>query len=246
MLLSLLVCQNAQSLWFFNSPDKAKITVNERIKKYIGHLVDTLFDVPQQSHSTKNKLEELKRVLTSIILHSNVINYENDSFNADLVEQMVLAEALIFIQGQAYLTAFEITNLLDGPCKKIDQKKMITTIAENIGQQAQDHVFKASDLNGIFAHFVGTHLKNNVHALLKEYIAEAASSSIPAHIYDLDEPSCNTCFEDFDKYTYKRIIFACGHSLCKACTLIIGKSNQRCPICRRQTVNLSLVSDQLS
>lgn len=228
-------------------------SINEtQARKYIEHIIDTLFVPSNHSGSYAQDLKMfvndvtyrlLRRLGYYPTLFSFFKNYDSDQLYKEIVN-----ESINFIEQKSFDYAIEDIKKIYIPTI-VNDRKIISKVTKKIKGEVVNIVSRSSVLDlGVFTNYIGVPLYNKVHDLLEEEIKanlrEIEKQTLkPKDVYPTRE--CPVCYEEFGKLlklgeTVKRIFLACGHNICVDClrswhdsSFASGKPTT-CPLCRSE------------
>lgn len=186
-------------------------------RKYINHLLDTLFIPHNHSGIYQQNLHEFSKDLTNdLTLRLGYFPHFysfSKVYNDKQIYQEVINESLVFIEQSAHNYASnEIQTYYSETTS--NQKVMVTKIIGLLMKEIKVKLNKASELpQGIFKDYYGSSLTTKIRMLREKEIKNEADRRERLNA----KTQCSTCSVKFDVVTHKRITLTCGHTICLAC-----------------------------
>jgi len=186
-------------------------------RKYISHLIDSLFIPHNHSVSYQHNLHNFSQGLTNDLtrrLGSFPYFYSfSKVYNDDQVYQEVINESLAFIEQSAQnFTIAEIQQYYYQTTG--NQKAFVDKVVSLLMKEIKAKLAKTSLLpQGFFTGYFGAALTTKVHILAEKELKKESDRLEKINI----RTQCPTCSFKFDTVTNKRITLSCNHSICLAC-----------------------------
>lgn len=234
------------SLVVSNSTDAKSNNIGEKqARKYISHIVDTLFAPRSVADSYTKELNVFTARATNILLskYGKYPSYTSiyREYNPDELYNGIVNESVNFIEQKSLQYAQEIIKKFSIPAA-INQKNIINNAVSKIRSEATNFINQSDMLDtGALKPFFGMALYDKLWATLKKDIEQAIASLPKPKPPVYTTPECPVCLEDFSAQI-KRITLNCGHNLCSFCLKDWYKekaSRATCPCCRATITNIA-------
>lgn len=240
VVANLLILSNATA----STVKKALSEIQAR--KYISHLVDTLFMPSNHNASYARELKIFSDDVSHILIrrlgyYPSSIAFSKVYIDKE-IESALVEESVIFIEQKSLSYAKEAIKKLH-VTSDIDQNLIITRVVQNIREEVLRIINKSTYLEpGVLTNFFGNALHDKIYQLLKQEI-KSSTEQLPKYY---PTPECPVCFDDFS-YKVKRLFLHCGHNICVECLrkwYQASGSRTNCPICRA-AVNINDFAKEL-
>lgn len=180
-------------------------------KKYINHLIDTLFIPKSHSLAHQNTLTNFSHELNTNVVNNfgryqhfyslskvyndNEVYHEVLNKSIDLIKKSTRNAAILALQG----------SVLTG-----HQDLIVTKIVASIMKEVTSKVNKSTVLQaGVFAGYFGQSLDTKIRTLITKEITKQDQR--------IARVKCQTCSMKFDANDHQKIELTCKHTICLTC-----------------------------